>query len=273
MLDKNLKIEIRPIPDRGDIRKFSDNLEYFSKSTTIPCLVDPETRKYATGLSEEDVAYLKKENFPYDLDDNWIMGEPHPFWESTVAKVTLGPSPEFLYPGKSLLDFVKYKYLLKSIYIYASEAEMEEGHKTEATHYIYNSSLENDNKAKKLERRNERIAKMAKLSLAKKKELLMIILNEDFDNKTDSYVTVALEEVLKNKEQTEQLDKLLDAKDKEVSIMADIKSAIYRNVLKKTPKGIFYFDTNLGFGEEEVREFLENPENQEIYLNIKAKNG
>ena len=41
--------------------------------------------------------------------------------------------------------------------------------------------------------------------------------------------------------------------------------------LRKTKKGIFYFETNLGFSEEDVKEFLIKDENQEILLNIKSK--
>jgi predicted aldo/keto reductase-like oxidoreductase len=50
-----------------------------------------------------------------------------------------------------------------------------------------------------------------------------------------------------------------------------VKTALYNGVLKKTSKGIFYFDTNLGYAESEVKEFLNKPENQELFLNIKTK--
>lgn len=271
MYDENLKIEIRPIPNRGDIKKFSENLEYFSQSNTIPCLVDPVTMKYATGLSKEDIEYLKKKNFPYDISDNWVRGEAHPFWESTLAKTELKNTPTFLYPGKNDLDFIKYKYLLQSSFIYSSEEEMLSGSKPEATHYIYNESKEDEAKATKLQKRNERIEKLSKLSLKRKRDLITLIEDEDVTNRDENYLTIKIEEITTDREKSQELDKLLSQEVEDVSMLAFVKMAVYSNVLKRTNKGIFYYETNLGFGDEEVKEFLKKDENQELYLNIKKR--
>ena len=139
-VSENLKIEIRPIPNRDGIKGFSENLEYFSQAHIIAPFVNPVTLKYETGLSEEDVKYLGDNNFPYDISDNYVKGKAHPFWESLAIKMELKNSPIFLFPGKNLIDFVKYKYLLVNSYIYKSEEEMLTGSKPEATHYIYNES-------------------------------------------------------------------------------------------------------------------------------------
>ena len=76
---------------------------------------------------------------------------------------------------------------------------------------------------------------------------------------------------MEDKEKTALLNQLLGSSKQEVSLTAEIKSAIHKNVLRKTKKGVFYFETNLGFTEEDVKEFLEKDENQEILLNIKSK--
>ena len=271
MISKDLRIEIRPLPNRSEIKKFSEELEYFSQPKSLPCLVNPETLKYESGLSSKDIEYLKEINFPYDISDVWQKGVAHPFWESSMMKVELKNTPTFLYPGKNPIDFVKYKFLLKSSYIYSSEEEIETGKKSEATHYIYNETIENDLKAVTIEKRNAIVGKISGLSLKKKKDLSMIILDEDMENQSDNYLTVKFEEIMNNEEQLAELERLLSKSTEEVSLSASIKIAIKKNVLKKTNKGIFFFDTNLGFSEQEVMEFLSEPENQDISLNIFSK--
>lgn len=271
MVDKDLKIEIRPIPGRNGIKEFSENLEYFSQAHIIAPFVNPVTHKYVTGLTQEDVAKLKEDGFPYELDATYRKGVPHEFWESSIVKVELSNSPIFLYPGKNQIDFVKYKYLVVNNYIYNSEDEMRTGSKPEATHYIYNEGAANKIKATKLEKRNSLIRKVGELSLTRKRQLILIILNENTDNKDEDYLIVRFEDIIKNKDLSLELEQLLEADSEDIALTADIKSAIHKNVLKRTKQGIFYFETNLGFNEEDVRKTLSSLDNQEILLNIKSK--
>jgi hypothetical protein len=271
MVDKDLKIEIRPIPGRDGIKSFSENLEYFSQAHILAPFVNPVTLKYATGLTQEEVEKLHSDGFPYDLDSTYRRGVSHPFWESQIVKVELSNSPIFLYPGKNQIDFVKYKYLLVNNYIYKSEEEMNTGSKPEATHYIFNESAANKIKASKLESRNSLIKEVSNLSLARKRQLILILLNENTDNKDEDYLTVRFEDIFNKKELSLELQELLKQDSEQISLTADIKSAIQKNVLKRTKKGIFYFETNLGFSEDDVRETLSSSDNQEVLLNIKSK--
>lgn len=271
MVNEDLKIEIRPIPGRQDIKSFSENLEYFSQAHILAPFVNPVTRKYVTGLSKEDVQHLQDGKFPYNLEDTYRQGVAHEFWESQILKVELKSSPIFLYPGKNQIDFVKYKYLLRNNYIYASEQEMLSGSKPEATHFIYNEESENEIKATKLERRNALVNKVSKLSLTRKRQVILILLNENTDNKDENYLVVRFEDILNSKERALELEVLLKNKAEDIALSADIKSAIQKNVLKRTKNGIFYFETNLGYSEEDVKKTLSDPENQEVLINIKSK--
>ena len=270
-ISKDSKIEIRPIPNRNSIKQFSENLEYFSQSHIIAPFVNPVSLKYETGLSEEDIDYLKENKFPYDISDNYTKGVAHPFWEGSMVKVELKNSPAFLFPGKSLMDFIKYKYLLVNNYIYKSEEELKSGIKSQATHYIYNESEENGIKAGELEIKYALIRKVSELSLSRKRDVVLILLNENTENKNEDYLTTRLDMIITDKELSKELGELLKQNKESVTLSAEIKSAIQKNILRKTKQGIFYFETNLGFLEEDVKEFLINPENQEILLNIKSK--
>lgn len=270
-LNEEFSIEIRPIPGRNGIKKFSPNLEYYSQAHTIGPFVNPMTLKYRSGLTDKDKKYLEDKGFPYNINEQYIKGVPHEFWESQLVKIGLENGPMFLYPGKNLIHFIQWKYLLVNEFIYKSEEEMLTGSKPQATHYIYNESVENEIKATKLEKKNSLLIKVSSLSMARKKELILILLDEVVDNKKDNYITVKLNEILEDKNASQELEMLLN-EDKEVlSLKAEIKKAIQANVLKKTKKGIYYFETNLGFTEEDVVEFFNASENQELYLNIKSK--
>ena len=271
MVNKDLKIEIRPIPGRNGIKSFSENLEYFSQAHILAPFVNPVTLKYCTGLTEEEVKQLKDKGFPYDLDSTYRKGVAHEFWESQIVKVELSNSPIFLYPGKNQIDYVKYKYLLVNNYIYKSEDEMRTGSKPEATHYIYDEGAANKIKATKLESRNSLINQVSKLSLARKRQIVLIILNENTDNKDEDYLTVRFEDIINKKELSLELEAILLMDSEAISLTADVKSAIQKNVLKRTKKGIFYFETNLGFSEEDVVKTLQSSDNQEVLLNIKSK--
>jgi hypothetical protein len=277
MVQENLKIEIRPIPKEGrDIKQFSENLEYFSQPHTVPPLVNPVTRKYDTGLTEEDIAYLEKEGFPYDFkDDRYVPGQAHPFWESSIVKTELPNTPIFLHPGRSLIEFVKWKYLSVSPYVYASEEDLKTGTKSEATHYIYNEEVETELKASKIEERDKLMRKVSNLSLERKRNLVLILLNEVVTNKKESYITIKLDEILKDESNTnnkkEKLMELLSQSKEDVSLLADVKLAIQKGVLRKTKAGIFYFENNLGMFEEDVVSFLKSEEGNEILISIKSK--
>lgn len=268
---KDLRIEIRPIPGRNGIKKFSENLEYFSQAHVLAPFVDSVTRKYVTGLTEANVKALKEAGFPYNLEATYRQGVAHEFWESPIVKVELTSSPIFLYPGKNQIDFIKYKYLLVNSYIYSSEEEMRSGSKPEATHYIYDEGAANKIKAGRLEKRNSLIKEVSELSLTRKRNIILILLNENTDNKDEDYLIVRFEDIIKDKELSLKLRKLLEEDSEYISLAADIKSAIQKNVLTRTKQGIFYFETNLGFSEEDVIKTLASDVNQEVLLNIKSK--
>jgi hypothetical protein len=265
------RIEIKVIPNRQDIRKFSEKLEHFGQKNTIGCYVNPRTHKFETNLTDEDIKYLQGLGFPYDLTDTYINGKAHPFWDSSVSKITLLPSTVILRPKDNPLDFVKYKYLLKSKYIYVSEADMNKGHKSEATHYIYNEEEEIVIKASSIEKRDNLIKKISKLSLQRKRDFILILLNENTENKDSDYVTVRIEDILQNKDLTSKLENLLASTDADVEITTTIRKAIQANVLSRTKAGYYYFETNLGFQEEDVKEFLMKEEHQEVLINIQSK--
>ena len=65
-----------------------------------------------------------------------------------------------------------------------------------------------------------------------------------------------MEDILADTDLSRELEALLKLNVQEVSLSAEIKAAIQKNVLKRTKKGIYFFETNLGFTEDDVKDFL-----------------
>lgn len=272
MISKDLIIKIKIIPRSNDVRQTTQgyDMEFYTSNHIIGPFVDIHSRKYVTGLNESDIEYIKSTGFAYDLDDNYI-GVPHPFWESPLAKITLTYDPVVLMPGRNILEFIQWKYLLVSKFVYCSESDILTGLKPEATHYIYNEEEENAVKASKLQRRDDLIIKLSKLSLTRKRQFVMLIENENTDYRNEDYLRVKLNEIINNPQKINELEELLNIKNSDVTLLSDIKRCLHKNIFKKTPKGIYYLDRCLGVNETDVLEYLKDVNNQMELIEIREK--
>lgn len=271
MISEDLKIEIRPIPPKKEVLAFSSTIGPFAQPKTVGPSINLQTRKFVTGLTPEDLTRIAESGLAYDLSNNFKEGEPHPFWDSTTARIDLLSTPQFLWPGKNLLHLIQWRYLSNHTQIYKSEQEMLEGGKNSATHYMYDEGEENSIKSTAIERHNRLIQKYSSLSLKRKRDVVLIIYGENTDTKDETYLTVKLHEISNSKEHAPDLERLLDASAAEIDVTALIKRAIRRNIIKKMPNGYYYFDTPLGLSESEIKTFLKAPENNHVYVNIIAK--
>lgn len=276
MISEGLKIEIRPIPDSllGGKDKFFNmkaGLGSLAQSHTVGPMVDKRTRRFDTGLSADDLKWINEQGFAYDLSTNFKNGVAHPFWEAPIARTELKSSPMFLFPGADPLDLIKWRYLCKSPLVYSSEQEMALGGKPRATHYIYDESEEIVKKATIIAREDKLRHQCLEMTPNRKRDLVLIILDEDTETKPEVYLNVKLDEIVKDKEKSVELERLLNAKPAEVNVEALIKNAISRNVIKKTAEGYKYFETPLGYTEKDVKALLSKVEKQQLFLDIQAK--
>lgn len=263
----NLKIEIRPIPGRDKIREFSENLEYFSQTHTVIPYINRQTRQYETGLTQKDIEYLQSVGFNEDLSmGRRIGGEPHPLWDSPDVKVDLLNSPIFLYPYRYPLDYIKWKFLLQSEFVYGSESEMESGTKPQATHYIYDESEEVLAKATQLERQNRLRKYFLDLTVSQKRKVLYLTTGEYMENKTEDYMLVKLEEVLKGSSKLALLESFSNMSSESIDTRVYVSRAILTGVIAKKTNGLYFHTVNLGFKEAQAVEFFESPENQDMLI-------
>lgn len=259
-------IEVRPIETKKWHGKRGQ--EDFSRPKKIPALVDPNTMKYAVGLSDSELEELGKE-LKADLSTTFIPDTPHPFWDTNQAVVKLDNKTMFLDPSKPL-DRIKYGICKGSKYVANSMKEYNDGFFPEATHAIFNEAEEAELKANKIEIKNSVVKKVGELSKSRKIEIIMILKKKNLKNQSDNFVTVAMDELVQ--ERPLEVLRLIEDQSKEfITNYALVIEAIQKSVLRKEGHKIKYFDDTIGISEEDVAEYLIDPQNQDLKLMLMEK--
>ena len=107
-ISENSIIKIVHIPRNTLSRVNAEETPFLKLFTHTVCpLVIGQTLRYNTGLSKDDIQYLKNNNYHREKfdDDIYRRDIEHPTWDSQDLKVTLSSEPTFLYPGRLLDDF------------------------------------------------------------------------------------------------------------------------------------------------------------------------
>lgn len=262
----SIKVEVRPI----EHKKWHDKTgqESFTRPKKIQALLDSNTMKYATGLTEEDIKALRKKGVNYDLSDNYDSENLHPFWDSSMAVIKLENNTMF-FDLDNALEFIKVKVMKASKFVANSMAEYENGTWPDATHVIFDEAEQAQVLASKVETRNTAIIEASKLSPDRKVELILVMGGRNMKNQSADFVAVELDKVL-NKNPEEFLRNLKMDK-KQIAAHALVLEALQKGVLRKEGQRIFHMDSPLGIDEIEVAEYLAKEENQDIRLLVLQK--
>ena len=262
----SIKVEVRPI----EHKKWHDKTgqESFTRPKKIQALLDSNTMKYATGLTEEDIKALRKKGVNYDLSDNYDSENLHPFWDSSMAVIKLENNTMF-FNLDNALEFIKVKVMKASKFVANSMAEYENGTWPDATHVIFDEAEQAQVLASKVETRNTAIIEASKLSPDRKVELILVMGGRNMKNQSADFVAVELDKVL-NKNPEEFLRNLKMDK-KQIAAHALVLEALQKSVLRREGQRIFHMDSPLGIDEIEVAEYLAKEENQDIRLLVLQK--
>lgn len=279
------KVQVRPISTKRWHGK-TDH-ESFTKAKVISALVDPNSMTYATGLNYNDKIYEDVDNpknkvteadyyaklLKADLSNQFNLEEPHPFWDSKMAKVRLENRTQIFDIKNNPLDFVKVKIMKDSKYVANSLKEYEEGMYPDATHVIFDESEDIEVKASKVAIRNEAIVKANALSIGQKIELVLILSGgEDYiraknlKGKSNNFVEVELAALIDDKPGEVLRHMKMDKTD--TGNTALVLEALQKHVLVKDGHKIKYHDSVLGQDIQDVVLYLNVPENQEFKLRL-----
>lgn len=260
-------VKIKPI----EVEKWhgKSGKESFGQPLKLKALYNKKTGRYSTGLKEEDRIRLEKlTNF--DLSDNFNPQQPHPFWDTEAATVTL-PNHTIILNTSIPLDEIKYFITKASDFVANTESEYAEGKYPSATHVIFDEEEEVKIKATKAAIRTEAYKKALKMSVEQKRQIILILNGKNVRNQSNDFIEVEMDDIL-----TKQPEMFLEYVDRDkayLSTKAMVLEGIYKSVLSKRGDSIYYMDELLGATIDDAVNYLNDPKNQSFKLIILEKLG
>lgn len=255
------KVEVRPL----EVKKWhgKKDKENFSRPKAIEVLYDETTGRYATGLTKEEAAEYG-EKLSVDLSDTF-NGEAHPYWSTKTSWVILPNHTILLNPDKAS-DFVKIKNLKASKFVANSMEEYNNGKWPFATHVIHDEEEEVNLKAKLIQNKRKASEILLKLDKDAKIALILVIDGKNLKGRSDNFIDVAMENILDTK--PEDFLKWAQFGREKVTLRSNVLEALQKNVLTKDPSGISYMGDLIGYGVDEVIDYLDKPEHNLVKIKI-----
>lgn len=260
-----MKVEVRPI----DTPKWhgKKGKESFTQPQSFEVLLNVNTGRYATGLTEEEsVEYGKK--LGVNLSDTFNPNQAHEFWGSTGGRVKLENNTMFLDTSKPL-DFVRWKNMKASDQVANSMKEWKDGLWPDATHVITDESEEIEIKAVKIQQKAKATEIVSKMTQEDKLNIIQILSEKSMKGQSDSYITVELDDIIENKQ--EEFLRYAKLGKKELYVRAAILEAVHRNILTKEGSSIYYMSDRIGFDFDDTVKYFEDPQNQAMKIAILEK--
>lgn len=256
-----MKVELRPIINEKWHGK--KGKESFARPQKLGVLVG-EDMKYATGLTVKEAEEYGKQ-LGQNLNDVYIQGQPHPFWDSPMGVIKLENNTQFLETDRAL-DAVKVKNMKASKYVANSMKEYNEGFYPEATHVIFDESEEIEVKASRVALEQKAILEQSKLSQARKEQILLILTGKDLKGQSSDYITVEMNEEIK-RDPAEVLRYIQQDK-AQVLTHALVIEALQKGILRKVGHKVTYMDNTIGGDELDAAIYLLQDDNQELKIRL-----
>lgn len=255
-------VEVKPLPKvQWHGKKGKDN---FAVPKVIEVLYDHSKGKYATGLTEEEeVEYSKL--LGVDLSAVFNPTEPHPYWPTKAAQITL-PNYTIVFDSNKPQEYVKIRNLKASKFVANSIREYEAGEFPDATHVIYDEESEVKSKATKLAQRDEATIFKSKMSADDKVSMIQILSNKSVRGRSDDFLNVELSDIIEGN--PEEFLRIARMGKEEVYNKAKILEATHKGVINKEASGYFWMGEQIGMDLDDAAKWFADLKNQKIKLSI-----
>lgn len=260
-----MKVFIKPLArDKWHGKTGKDD---FSRPKVIEVLVDRETGRYATGLTEEE-AKSYGTRMGVDLSDLFVPGEAHPYWSTKAAMISL-PNHTIILDDLKDIDYIKIKNLKASSDVANSMDSFDKGEWPEATHVIYDEEEETKTKAGKLTLRNKCILVASRMSVSEKENMVRLLSKKSVKGRSNDFIDVEIDRIIE--EEPTEFERYARMDKAEFNTRAILLEGIHDHVLIKDGPAITYMGDMIGSSMEDAVKFFMNPDNQVIKVAILEK--
>lgn len=250
-------VEIKPITKSKWYGNDDDN--NYSRPKVIGVLVDPITKKYATGLSEEDRKHFEKE-LGVNLSDNFDPEQVHSYFQSKAARIKLMNHTTVLDPNITA-QALQLKFLKASKHVANSMKEYQEGKWPHASHYLYDVNEEVEEKASKLQITNEARKIVLSMSLESQINMVLLMTNENTANQSPNYVAVKLDDAIAA--EPAKFHSFIAMGKDEVVLRSTVLKLIDKNILTRKGQAIYYIGNLLANTYEDAILYFKEDQNQQ----------
>ena len=258
-------VEIRPLPREKWHGK--DGKEDFSQDQSSEILVDPETMKYATGLSVDEVEQYSKD-LGVDLSDNFDPANPHPYWSTRAARLVF-PNKTLILDTSKTINKIKVANYKASPYVANSKKEFDEGRWPNATHIMFDEGEHAEVKAKEISKKRQAYKLADKLTKEQKVAIVQIMLDVSVRKQSNDFIEIKVEEAIEKDLST--FVTLAKSPKESIYLRGMVLEALYKNILTKEGAGIYYMGDLIAHGVDDAVEYFSDDNNQEIKAKILEK--
>jgi len=255
-----MKVEVRPIP----VKKWHGKTEKesFTRPKVVEALYDENIGGYATGLTPEEETHYGR-LLGTSLDNKFIHDEPHPTWSEKRFSMVLSNNT-MIFDTKDARQYVLVKLLKASKYVANSMKEYDNGAWPYATHVIFDEEEEVEERALKIERKEEVYKKISEMNDAERISLVWILSDgkKSLRGKSPSFIKVELDEFIS--ESPNDVWKEINTSKAERFSRSTILEAISRQIIVKDGSNLVWMGDVIANSVEDAAEWLRNPENQSI---------
>ena len=256
-------VEVRPIASKKPWHGKEDK-ESFTQPKMIEVLYDPETGKYATGLTPEEAEKYGK-LLGVDLSDTFGT-DPHPYWSTQPARIKL-PNHTIILNDEKPAEFVKIKNLKASRWVANSITKLDDF--PDATHVIYDESEEVEVTATKIEKRNKCIKVSLGMSEEMKLQMIQILSDKTYKGRSSDFINVEIDKIIESNPNDFMRYASMDKA--EVYVRATLLEAIHKNVLIKEGQAIHYMSERIANDFEDAIKWFIDPQNSKMKVSILEK--
>lgn len=260
-----MKVEVKPIPKKPWHGTPLD--QNFKRPVTVQALVDTSTRRYNTGLTEEEQEQYGR-LLGVDLSNKFIPDQPHPFY-SGIGKLKL-ENHTMILDTDNPFEYVMYALMKASPFVANTMKDYEEGKADpDATHYIHSEEEEMSEKASKISLKRECIIAASKLTANDKINAALILSDTPLKSRSNDYIDVTIDKIINSK--PIEFINLVKMDKADLNLRGTILDGLRKNVLTKQGTSIEFNGEFLGHDLNEAVAWFKDPNNQKKKIAILQK--